>query len=266
MTSVLPCDVIGEGQPVLALHGLGGDRRQLLDLANSAAGHGHQIIAPDLRAHGQTQLPVSPEVLTFTQLTHDVENLLGYLQTPPGLIVIGVSMGSAIAAELLARRRVEVAAAVFIRPAWLWEPDPSNLAPFPLIGAFLRDYGPIEGRAAFTRTHEFAAVGRVSTRAAQALLAQFDTFRAQDFAQRLISIPHCAPARPDPHPLPPRLIIGGGLDPAHPLSTAQALQRDLGGELAVIAPRYDEPHEHARQVNALITRFISQTRTHGATR
>ena len=266
MTAGLPCAVIGDGEPVLLLHGLGGDRNQLLDLAASAFGHDHQVIAPDLRAHGQAQLPVAPEVLTFTQLTRDVENLLEDLETPPGLIVVGVSMGAAIAAELLARRRVEVAAVVFIRPAWRWEPDPPNLAPFPVIGALLRDHGPIEGRSAFTRTREFAAVGRVSTHAAQALLAQFETFWARELAQRLISIPASAPARPDPHLLPPRLIIGGGLDPAHPLSISQALHRDLGGELTVVAPRYDAPDEHARQVSAAITRFVSQTRTHGATR
>lgn len=264
--SGLPADVIGNGSPVLLLHGLGGDRRQLQELAASAFDGENQVIAPDLRAHGQAELDVAPDQLTFTRLTRDVEDLLARLGTSGGLIVVGVSMGAAIATELLARRNVEIAAAVFLRPAWLWKPDPANLAAFPVIGRLLRDYGTVEGRTAFLATDEYAATARVSATAAHALLAQFDAPRAVERAQRLISIPRSAPVRPDPRELPPRLIIGCERDPAHPLPTAQALHRDLGGNLSVVAARYDAPEEHAQQVSAAITRFMSDTRTHGAIR
>ena len=264
MTGLLHHDLVGEhGQPALLLHGLGADRRQLLPMAEAALANDYLVIAPDLRGHGDTELGL--DTLTFAQLASDVETLLDDLDTTSGLLVVGISMGAAVAAELLSRRHVDIAAVVFIRPAWRWEPNPANLAPFPVIGRLLLEHGASDAGAIFARTDEFATVAATSAKAAEALLSQFDSPRAVDRAQRLISIPQSAPTRPTTD-LPPTLVIGSGLDPVHPVSMAQDLHRDLGGELTIVAPRYDAPTDHATHVAATVSRFVRETRTHATTR
>ena len=257
------------GRPVLLLHGLGGDRRQLRELAGTVFGGAYRVIAADLRGHGDTGLSIAVSTLTFDQLAEDVEALLLRLDALTGLVVVGVSMGAGVTMELLARDRVDIAAAVLLRPAWEWALDPPNLAPFPVIGALLHQYGPTDGRDRFAASADFAAVAAVSPAAAEALLAQFDAPSAVARAERLICIPHSAPNRPDSTTLPPRLIVGSELDPVHPLSIARRLHHDLGGDghgwFSVAAPRYDAPARHASDVAAVVGRFVDDTVRHART-
>ena len=68
MSDTIKFEVIGEGQPLLFMHGLGADRRQttgaLAHLDNT------KLIAPDFRAHGDS-LYTSDEVLNFDQYADD---------------------------------------------------------------------------------------------------------------------------------------------------------------------------------------------------
>lgn len=93
---------------VIALHGLGGDRTQPLG-AFGDFGSDIALLAPDLRAHGETEAPVSPERLTFESLADDVTGLLRELgQADKPVYVSGISMGAAIALTLLQRPGLDI--------------------------------------------------------------------------------------------------------------------------------------------------------------
>jgi len=255
----LHLSMAGEGdRPLLMLHGLGADHGQPLALAGHALRSRFRLLAPDLRAHGRTRLDEGPGLLTISRLAADVEDAIRALAPLPGMIVAGISMGAAVVVELLARRAVAIEGFVLIRPAWLWEPDPPNLAPFPQIAKLLRSGGPEEGKEAFRWSRQYAEVAEVSPAAASALLGQFDAPRAKERAHRLTAFPASAPSRPAraaeaAGAVRAGLVIAAPDDPVHPVETAERVARTLDVPLEIVAPRYDEPAQHARQVAQAIS-------------
>jgi pimeloyl-ACP methyl ester carboxylesterase len=91
----------------LLLHGLGGDGATWWRLASQLAEHGYLVVAPDLRGHGRSPAAVGHHIAT---LAEDVAVLGDGWD-----LVVGHSLGGAIAATLLARP-MDVAAAVLVDP------------------------------------------------------------------------------------------------------------------------------------------------------
>jgi pimeloyl-ACP methyl ester carboxylesterase len=91
----------------LLLHGLTSDGNCWWRLASELADDGWMVLAPDLRGHGRSPAAASYDLPT---LTADVELLGDGWQ-----LVVGHSLGGAIAAHLLARSR-DIAGAVLLDP------------------------------------------------------------------------------------------------------------------------------------------------------
>ena len=124
---------------IVLLHGLGGDLEQLWGVTGAeVGGRPAAILAPDARGHGQTHLPeLGP--LDFGVLAADVLSLVDRLHLGRELVLVGVSMGAATALAVALSQAAQVQGLVLVRPAWLHEPWPQNLAPFAEIAALLRD-------------------------------------------------------------------------------------------------------------------------------
>ena len=174
-------------------------------------------------------------------------------------LLVGISLGAAVSIEVLARQQLPIHAALLIRPAWGWQGSPANLAAYPRIARLLLDHEPEEARERFRDCAVFGAIAQTSPAAAEALLGQFDAPRARERAQRLTALPAGAPSRPRPRPTQPVLVLGGDLDPVHPLDLAQQVAADLGGRFALVPPRYDAPGPHRDAVRAAISRFAQET-------
>jgi magnesium chelatase accessory protein len=88
---------IGQGPPILLLHGTGSSCHSWAGIAPMLAAH-HTLIMPDLPGHGFTQTP--PESgLSLPGMARLLRDLLTTLDLEP-VIVIGHSAGAAIAAEM----------------------------------------------------------------------------------------------------------------------------------------------------------------------
>lgn len=88
---------LGRGPVVLLLHGTGAATHSWRDLAPLLAPH-CRVVAPDLPAHGFTDMPPSRR-LSLPSMAGDIARLLRTLQVEPALIV-GHSAGAAIAARM----------------------------------------------------------------------------------------------------------------------------------------------------------------------
>lgn len=88
----------GQGEPVLLLHGLGGDHT-VWDYQIPPMAASYRILAPDLRGHGRSPLPEGARY-TFGELEGDVQKLLEDRTVGPAHLV-GLSGGGLLALRLV---------------------------------------------------------------------------------------------------------------------------------------------------------------------
>jgi pimeloyl-ACP methyl ester carboxylesterase len=149
----------GTGWPFVFSHGLAGDVEQAKELVGTVAGF--RLIVYHNRGHGKTIEPSSVDRLDFSTMADDVLALMTHLSIER-TVFGGVSMGAAIALAFCLKHPHRARAAILARPAWLNEPGPPNLALFPVIAAFIQDFG-IERHAASSSNPRSMRPGRTAT-------------------------------------------------------------------------------------------------------
>jgi pimeloyl-ACP methyl ester carboxylesterase len=91
--------ILGQGEPVVLIHGFTGNLETWNALANSLA-KTHYVVSLDCRGHGKSGKPHDPK-LYGTEMAEDVIRLMDHLRIPKAH-VMGYSMGAMITAKLLA--------------------------------------------------------------------------------------------------------------------------------------------------------------------
>jgi magnesium chelatase accessory protein len=108
--------VMGEGPPILLLHGTGASTHSWRDLLPLLARH-HTVVAPDLPGHGFTQtLPL--DRMTLPGMAAAVAALLAALDITP-VLGVGHSAGAAILIRMVLDRKLKPAAIVSLNGALL---------------------------------------------------------------------------------------------------------------------------------------------------
>jgi pimeloyl-ACP methyl ester carboxylesterase len=249
-------------QPVLLLHGLGGDCAQ--PWAYLDATDGLRRIAPDLRAHGATSYIGPEDAFTFDGLADDVVALLDRLGLTRPVLAVGVSMGAGVALNLAIRYPERLAALALIRPAWLDRPIPPHLAAYPLMAGLLRAHGATDGLTRFERSGLYRAVQAESPAAAASLRGQFTAAYATERAVRLDRIPHSAPTSGTAalgQVRQPALVVGAPRDPVHPLALAEATAAALpDASLRVVSERDEDAARQLTQIAQETARFVARVR------
>jgi pimeloyl-ACP methyl ester carboxylesterase/putative sterol carrier protein len=117
---VLSCFSVGEGPPVVLLHGLGATRLSWMPLLQPLADR-YRVLAPDLPGHGESSKPR----VTYTPRFYAgvIGRLLAELELDRAVLV-GNSMGGRIALEVAARAPARVAGLVLVGPAVAGLPFP----------------------------------------------------------------------------------------------------------------------------------------------
>lgn len=238
-------------------HGLGGDRRQPMELY--AHREGVHLVAMDCRGHGKTRPLGDPDLLRFDTFADDVVALLAHLGIAE-FVAGGISMGAGVALNLALRYPQRVKALLLVRPAWLAQPCPSNLDCMVEVGQRIRDHGPAHGRAAFLASPLYLGLQQEAPYTAASLLAQFDEPRAADAWPRLLRLPADAPNR-DPDAwrtiAVPTLILANYADLTHPFAHAETLAGAIGGaQLIEVPSKAVDQEAHVAAARTHIDRFL----------
>jgi pimeloyl-ACP methyl ester carboxylesterase len=246
------------GPPLLLLHGLGGTCDQLARYStNLAVG---SLLAPDLRAHGETTLVGGPDTFHFNGLADDVVALLDRLRYPR-TAVIGVSMGAGVAVNLALRYPERVNALLLIRPAWTDEPSPLHLSALSYIGDLLQRMGSVAGARVFADSPDYKRVLGASAAAADSLLEQFRDPLAAQRAVRLVQMPLSNPFKrlADLGALDvPATVVPAPADPLHPVEIAEAWAACIPGSgWSQTASRDSDPGAYHRDLTASVERFVA---------
>jgi 3-oxoadipate enol-lactonase len=234
----LALEEMGEGIPVVLLHGLTGTRRYVVMGSRALERGGHRVATYDARGHGRSSPAPSPEAYGYETLADDLEAVLDSLDMPRAVLV-GASMGAHTITRFAVERPERVAGAVFVTPAFdpTAPPDPASLARWDRLAAGLREGGVDGFLAAYGDPG--AMRDTVLTVVRQRLSAHE---HPEAVADALSAVPRSRPFESweglralDV----PALVVGSRdeFDPGHPLAVAEQWARELPrARLAVEEP------------------------------
>jgi pimeloyl-ACP methyl ester carboxylesterase len=107
--------LLGEGPPILLLHGLFSSAEinwLRYGTARRLVAAGFRLILPDFRGHGRSAAPEAPDAWPEDVLARDVEALAAPLGLGPDLVLGGYSLGARTAVRLLVRGHLRPRAAI----------------------------------------------------------------------------------------------------------------------------------------------------------
>jgi pimeloyl-ACP methyl ester carboxylesterase len=249
------------GTPVVLLHGLGGDIRQVWGTGGNPLSGYPSVMAADARLHGATHVG-APRGLDFTTMAEDQIALIRHLNLPEPLVLIGVSMGAGTAIRISQLEPKMVGGLVLIRPAWLDSPFPRHLAPLTEVGEILLKSGIADGRTRFLSSPTYKHLRTQSPSAASSVLAQFSKPFALARARRLIDVPGSTPvsSRRELADIPvPTMVVGARGDPLHPMEVASIWATLMpAAELHVLPSRDANSRGYRRALRQLTTAYLAR--------
>jgi pimeloyl-ACP methyl ester carboxylesterase len=233
---------IGDGPPVVLVHGLGGNWQNWLTVIPTLLERGHRAIAFDLPGFGHSQMPAHEITVPRYGLT--VDAVLDALGVDGPAALVGSSMGGLIAAELAISRPARVERLVLVSAAALWN-EQMRARPLVVASKVSRFYAPllVSGWEVIARLprlrHEALRAGgirnpsRISAPLAYELLSGVGKPGFIDALQALYEyrirdrLPEIAC---------PTLIVWGADDPVVPLRHAFEFEQLIPGARVVVFP------------------------------
>ncbi|MEZ5040160.1 MAG: alpha/beta hydrolase [Saprospiraceae bacterium] len=244
----------GNGIPFHFQHGLGSNLQQPQALL--AGLEKVQLISMDCPGHGEAPLIES----TPPSFNHYADQLLALMDElkVEKAIFGGISMGAGISLNVALRYPERVKALVLIRPAWLDQGSPENLAILLEAAPFI---GQKNGLATFEQRPNFKRIQQLLPNAAQSVLGVFAPTQRAEIPLVLENMIKDRPfsdlkALENIHH--PCLIIGNEDDPLHPIDMAERIHQCISGSQCVnVISRYVDDAQHGAAVNQLVSKFIT---------
>jgi pimeloyl-ACP methyl ester carboxylesterase len=192
-------------------------------------------------------------------LADDLASLAEELQPP--LVLGGISMGAALALRLAVRRPELVRALVLIRPAWVADAAPKNMAPVAEVADLLRCWPPEVARTRFLEGATALRLRQEAPDNLSSLLGYFDQPRP-GFAEILGAIAKDGPGISESEIAGlrlPSLVLSTAEDSIHPLSTARQLA-DLvpSARLVELPPKGRDRSAHVDALQRALADFLKE--------
>ena len=119
-------EAVGEGPPVVLLHGLTATRRYVLHGSVALARRGRRLVSYDARGHGDSDPAPAGAAYSYGELADDLRAVLDAIGGGEPPVLAGHSMGAHTAAALALAGQAELSALVLICPASLGAPPPEE--------------------------------------------------------------------------------------------------------------------------------------------
>ncbi len=244
-------DAGGAGMPVVLQHGLCGDARQTAEAMPQDARF--RRLTLECRGHGGSEFGDDISIARFA------DDVAAMIETLPGPVVVGgISMGAAIALRLAVVRPDLVRALILIRPAWVTEVAPDNMAPNALVGRMIAAG---QGVSAFAETDMADHLARTAPDNLASLLGFFDRHPLSQTAALLQAIsadgPGVTPAQVGAISVP-TLVCATDRDYVHPRAHAGRLAALIGARLVELPPKSSDKQRHFAALHAAMTAFLEE--------
>jgi len=113
----LAVEEVGEGTPVLLMHGLTATRRYVVMGSRALERSGHRVLAHDARGHGASSPAPAPEEYGYDELAADALSVLDDAGVEQAALA-GASMGAHTALRIALEHPERVAGLVLVTPAY----------------------------------------------------------------------------------------------------------------------------------------------------
>jgi pimeloyl-ACP methyl ester carboxylesterase len=243
------------GPPMVFQHGLCGDARQVAEaMAPLSPQRWASVECP---GHGLSDMAETPSIATFA------DDVAALAETLPGPVILGgISMGAAIATRLAVIRPDLVRALVLVRPAWVTDTAPANMAPNAQVGDLLARLPPDEARAVFADSATARHLGAQAPDNLTSLMGFFDRAPQADIARLLTAISADGPGitEADLRALRvPTLVCATDEDAIHPATHGEALTRLIpGARLIHLPPKGRDRAAHLTALSAALRPFLME--------
>jgi pimeloyl-ACP methyl ester carboxylesterase len=131
---------IGEGPPVVLVHGLGGNWQNWLETIPALVAAGYRAIVPDLPGFGHSEMPA--ERISIPGYGRVVDRVVDALGVRGPAAVVGNSMGGFIAAEVAISQPERVERLALVSAAALWN-ERARARPLVAASKVSRFYAPL---------------------------------------------------------------------------------------------------------------------------
>ncbi|MDB9741979.1 alpha/beta hydrolase [Akkermansiaceae bacterium] len=258
MNKVVSYEVIGEGTPLLFMHGLGADRRQttsaLADL------DGVKLIAPDFRAHGDS-LYTTDDVLNFDQFADDAIAILDELGIEKANIG-GLSMGSGVTLNIAFRYPERVNKIIVLRPSWPDQCEPLHLKLVADAGELIKKSGLEIAEKELEETEAYKDLLKLNEKVALSINGVYKRPQALEAASVLYKMWQDRPfaSMEALKSLENQaLVLYTTRDELHPVGIAEQIAESLpNSKIKELAPRYYDNATYTEQLRSVVSQFINQ--------
>lgn len=244
-------DAGGAGLPVVMQHGLCGDAQQTTEAMPPDPRF--RRVTLECRGHGASDFGGTLSIASFAD---DVAALAEILPGP--VIIGGISMGAAIALRLAVMRPDLVRGLVLIRPAWVTEDAPANMAPNAAVGRMIAAG---QTAADYAQTDMARHLARVAPDNLASLTGFFARKPLAQTAALLQAISADGPgvtAAQVAAITVPVLVCGTGRDHVHPRDTAGRLAALTRARLVELPPKATDKPAHIGALHAALTAFLEE--------
>ncbi|GLS88167.1 alpha/beta hydrolase [Cypionkella aquatica] len=231
----------GAGQIAEAMQGLGSQRWQGLEC----------------RGHGASPLG---DAVSIAKFADDVAAMIDAMGGP--VVLGGISMGAAIAMRLAVTRPDLVRALILVRPAWVVDAAPENMAPNAEVGELLATLPSDQAQAIFAGGETARWLRDAAPDNLASLVGFFSRAPQRETARLLTTISADGPGitAADLRSLQvPTLICGCAEDAVHPMAHAQALTALIPhARLVELPAKARDKVAHLAALAAAMTLFLKE--------
>ena len=245
----------GSGKTVIFQHGLGAQATQAQGLL--AGVEGIDLISMDCRGHGKSVLPAQ-YTASFSAYCEDILRMMDHLNIERSIFG-GISMGAGISMHMACYYPERVAGLILVRPAWLDQGNPPNLAILLELVPYLRMK---TGATQFHQTPSFQQIAKKLPGAGASIMGQF--LREQGMATPHI-LTHMVQDRPIDdlrllHSIKQKtLVICNPDDPLHPAYMGERIAATIpDSRLITVTSRYIDDAAHKQKVRSCVSDFVNQ--------
>jgi pimeloyl-ACP methyl ester carboxylesterase len=246
---------IGEGNPFLFLHGLGGNRNAVTTAYTPRPGI--RLVAFDFPGHGDSGCGGDDDIFSFAAFTELLFFLQDALQLAPCALG-GISMGAAVSLRAALLEPAHFTKLILVRPAWLNAPmEPSAARLYAEVVRYLH----MENGLAAYRESELCAKLSAEYPALESstrglLTAPNGAATSEKFLRMPLDRPYESAEQLAGIDLP-TLVVGTRRDFVHPFSYAQTFASQIpGAKLLEIPSKSVNAAQHRHALQGAIDAFL----------